>query len=110
MNKLLTLTILLSACSRDVAPNKAEIIALSQAPDAKCDTAVTAKRKIAIAVCVIDKKEFVTIYSSEYPFQVFGIESVTTRKEREARTTPPAPAVPPAPAPAVPAPAPAPAK
>lgn len=105
MNKLVTIAILLSACTRNAEPNKAEIIVLSQAADAKCDTAVTAKRKIAVVVCEVNKQDVVAVYSTEYPFQAFGIKSTAKLKEEEkakakAAAEAAAPAAPAAPVPA----------
>ncbi len=101
MFKLLTIATLLSACTlfeRDVPPNKAEIIVHSQAPEAVCDTATTAKRKISLVVCATPKQDVVALYSPEFPFQVFAIKSTAKIKEEEAakeavKAVPPAPAV-----------------
>lgn len=97
MKKFLLPLLFATACGSNPV-NKAEVIALGQAPNAKCDSAITPKRHIHVTVCELaNKTQVVAATSADHPFQAFPFETLEQRKaaeeaaaKKKAEATPPA--------------------
>lgn len=86
MKKLLIL-LSLSACGPSA--NVAEVMTKGQVPDAQCDTAVTIRRKIQVAVCTLPENkdsEFIAAYSKDHPYQALPFKTTAQIKAAAEKT------------------------